>query len=166
MMKTSAGILRILILLCLFSGIAASGAHAQEASNEASSGLGFGLKAGFGLDPDQFVIGAQFSLGKPVSIFRVVPNIDIGFGDTTIDFNVDFLVRLLVENTPVALYGGAAPTIAYVNRKGAGDEWALGFSLVAGIQVPIITSQGMNFEVRGSPVGGIPSWRFLAAILF
>jgi len=165
-MKTSHRIVRVLFLFSLIGGFAASGAHAQEASSETPTGLGFGLKAGFGLDPDQFVIGAQFSLGQPVSIFRVVPNIDIGFGDTTIDFNVDFLVRLLVENTPIALYGGGAPTIAYVNAKNAGDEWHFGFSLVAGIQVPILTKQGMNFEVRGSPVGGVPSWRFLAAILF
>ena len=160
-MRTSPRIVRVLFLLSLLCGLAAPGAHAQEAPPPASSGLGFGLKAGFGLEPDQFVVGAQFSLGQPISIFRVVPNIDIGFGHTTIDFNVDFLVRLLDENTAVALYGGGAPTVAYVNKSGAGDEWTFGFSLVAGIQVPPHRQQyglalraSVRFQRDSNLVGG------------
>lgn len=163
-MRTS---LRTFIGLLLLFGLAISPLQAQEGGAGAHSGLGFGLKAGFGLDPDQFVVGAQFSLGEPLGVFRVVPNFDVGFGDdqTTIDFNADFLVRLLVENTNVALYGGGAPTIAYRDVNQAGSEWEVGFTAVAGIQLPIFPGYGSNLEARFG-VGDIPDFRLLFAFLF
>ena len=48
----------ILILSFIFSS---APIFAQKSGH---SGLGLGIRGGMGLDPDQFVVGAQFSLGK------------------------------------------------------------------------------------------------------
>jgi hypothetical protein len=140
---------------------------ADALAQQAHSGLGFGVRGGFGLDPDQFVVGAQFSLGKTLQIFRVVPSVDVGFGDnvTTIDFNGDFLVRLIVEDTSFGFYGGGGPTVAYVDVDGGDSQWELGLSLVVGVQTPIIPRRATNIEARFG-VGDIPDFRLLLAIIF
>lgn len=140
-------------------------APAQAQSEEGSrslSGLGFGLKGGFGISPDQAVIGAQYSLGQRVSVFRLVPNFDIGFGDnlTVVTFNFDFLARLQVEGSSVAIYGGAAPTLALAD----GDA-DLGATLVVGTQLPILRSNATNIEVRFG-LGNIPEFRALFTVIF
>jgi hypothetical protein len=153
--------IRAVLALVILLGMGSS-ALAQEAP----SGLGFGLRAGMGLDPDQFVVGAQFSLGKSLKIFRVVPSVDAGFGNslTTIDFNADFLARLLVENTSFGFYGGGGPTLAFIDRSGGNGSWEFGISLVAGLQVPIIPKKATNIEARFG-ILDIPDFRLLLAII-
>lgn len=135
-------------------------------AQEAPTGLGFGVRAGLGLDPDQFVVGAQFSLGKSLKIFRVVPSVDFGFGNnrTTIDFNADFLARLLVEGTSFGFYGGGGPTLAFIDHSGGNSNWELGLSVVAGLQVPLIPKKATNIEARFG-IGHIPDFRLLFAII-
>jgi hypothetical protein len=82
---------RTFLGLALLATLSATAALAQEAASQGHSGLGFGVKAGFGISPEQIVVGGQVSLGKTLGIFRVVPNAHFGFGDvTSFDINVDF----------------------------------------------------------------------------
>jgi hypothetical protein len=152
------------LLFVILLGLNGSNALAQD--GQSPSGLGFGLRAGFGLDPDQFVIGAQVSLGKAFAITRVVPSVDVGFGDnvTTIDFNADFLLRLIVENTSFGLYGGGGPTLAFLDFKNSDSKWELGLSVVVGAQVPIIKKHATNIEARFG-IGDIPDFRLLLALI-
>ena len=153
---------RSLVAVALLGLIHTTSVLAQSDEGTRSlSGLGFGLKGGFGISPDQGVIGAQYSLGQRVSIFRLVPNFDIGFGDnlTTVTFNFDFLARLQVEGSSVAFYGGGAPTLALANSKGY-----FGATLVVGAQLPILKSNGTNIEVRFG-IGDIPEFRALLTII-
>lgn len=158
-MKTA---LKTSLLFVVLLGLGGSDAFAQ-----APSGLGFGVRGGFGLDPDQFVVGAQFSLGKALSIARVVPSIDVGFGDnvTTIDFNADFLLRLTVEGTSFGFYGGGGPTLAYIDVDNAGSDWEVGLSLTVGAQVPLLKKNATNIEGRFG-IGDIPDFRLLFAFIF
>jgi hypothetical protein len=138
-------------------------AQAQsEEGNRSLSGLGFGVKGGFGISPDQAVIGAQYSLGQRVSVFRLVPNFDIGFGDnqTVVTFNFDFLARLQVEGSSVAFYGGGAPTLALADGTAG-----FGVTLVVGTQLPILKSNATNLEARIG-LGKIPEFRALFTIIF
>jgi len=153
--------IRAVLALAIMLGMGSS-AFAQEAA----SGLGFGVRAGMGLDPDQFVVGAQFSLGKSLKIFRIVPSVDAGFGNsrTTIDLNADFLARLIVENTSFGFYGGGGPTLAFIDRSGGSSSWEFGISLVAGLQVPIIPKKATNIEARFG-ILDIPDFRLLLAII-
>jgi len=38
---------------------------------------GFGLKAGAGFGPDQFVFGVQYSLTESLGIFQIIPNVEL-----------------------------------------------------------------------------------------
>lgn len=152
---------RVLASTALLVALATSPAVAQQPTNEpaapATSSLGFGIKAGLGLNPDQFVLGAQYSLGKALGIFRVVPAIHIGFGDgTSVDFNVDFLARLVTKDSGFGFYGGAAPTFI----TGENDYNEFGVTLIAGVQVPIIKNKATNIEARFG-LGDLPDFRLL-----
>jgi len=152
---------RVLASTALLVALATSPAFAQKPTNEpaapAVSSLGFGIKAGLGMNPDQFVIGAQYSLGKAVGIFRVVPAVHVGFGDiTSFDFNVDFLARLITKDSGFGFYGGAAPT--FIVGDESYDEF--GITLIAGVQVPIIKNKATNIEARFG-LGNLPDFRIL-----
>lgn len=155
---------RVLASTALLVALATSPALAQQPQSEpaepGASSLGFGVKAGFGIEPGQFVIGAQYSLGKALGIFRVVPNIHVGFGDaTTVDFNVDFLARLVTKDSGFGFYAGAAPTLI----TGDGDD-EFGVTLVGGVQVPIIKNKATNIEARFG-LGDLPDFRLLLSLI-
>jgi hypothetical protein len=123
--------------------------------------LGFGIKGGLGLNPDQFVLGLQYSLGKAVGVFRIVPNVHVGFGDfTSVDFNVDFLARLTTKDSGFGFYGGAAPT--FITGEGGYSEF--GITLVGGVQVPIVKNRATNLEARFG-LGDIPDFRLLLSLI-
>jgi hypothetical protein len=152
---------RVLASTALLVALATSPALAQEAepAAPAASSLGFGIKGGLGLNPDQFVLGAQYSLGKALGVFRVVPAVHVGFGDvTTFDFNVDFLARLIAKDSGFGFYGGAAPTLI------VGDGFdEFGITLIGGVQVPIMKSRATNIEGRFG-LGDLPDFRLLLTI--
>ncbi|MBU1712676.1 MAG: hypothetical protein KKD47_06175, partial [Proteobacteria bacterium] len=68
------------VFLSLLAIVQLSGAAwSQSSSNDPSKA--FGLRAGYGTNPDQFVIGAQAVLGRTVGFVRFAPSVDLGFGD-------------------------------------------------------------------------------------
>ena len=155
-------------LRCSLVGIAiiASGItstlSAQEAEAKVPTGLGFGLKAGMGADPGQFVVGAQFALGKAgFGLLRVIPNVHVGLGDaTTTDFNIDFLARVIMADKGLGLYGGIAPTYTAVS-----DASDFGGTWIVGAQLPLIPRKATNIEARIG-FGGAPNFRLLAVVVF
>ena len=152
----------VLLLAALSaSSLAAQATAPSSEQPKGHSGLGFGLQAGIGFTPTQFVVGAQYSLGKGLGIFRVVPNVHFGFGDaTTFDFNVDFLARVIAKDAGFGFYAGAAPTFT----TWEGDS-SFGFTVVAGTQLPILKGHATNLEARFG-IGDVPEFRILAAIVF
>jgi hypothetical protein len=128
--------------------------------------LGFGLRAGMGLDPDQFVVGAQFSMGKSIGIFRFVPSVDVGFGSnlTVFNLNADFLLRLLIRDTPLELYGGVGPTLVFWDFKGS-SAWEFAGTLILGTQVHLSRSFASNLEARIG-IGDTPDFRLLLVFFF
>jgi hypothetical protein len=162
-MRSQTAKLALAIPLCL--GLVALGSFAQ---NRGHSGLGFGLRGGIGLDPDQIVVGAQFSLGRALQIFRLVPSVDVGLGEnaTTIAFNADFLLRLIIENSSFGFYAGAGPTAVYNDLRIIDNRWEIGVNLVAGTQLPLSRRFATNVEARFGAVGDIPDFRVLLAVIF
>jgi len=156
--------IRVLASTALLVAMATAPAFAQQPQSEpaspGASSLGFGIKAGLGLNPDQFVVGAQYSLGKALGIFRVVPAIHVGFGDiTTVDFNVDFLARLITKDSGFGFYAGAAPTLI----TGDGDD-EFGVTLIGGVQVPLIKNKATNIEARFG-LADLPDFRILLSLI-
>lgn len=144
---------RTLCGLSLLALLSSTVALAQETASP--NGLGFGLKVGFGTGPGQAVVGAQYSLGKGLGIFRMIPNVHVGIGDdTTVDVNLDFLARFILEDSNFGFYGGAAPSLVF------GDNTHFGGNLVVGAQLPIIKNKATNLEARFG-LGKTPDFRLL-----
>ncbi len=135
----------------------------QEAL-EKNADRGPGVRVGVGLNPEQFVIGFRFGVDRKKPP-RLVPSVDFGFGDniTTIALNFDFIWRLRVEGTTRVIYGGAGPTVAFMNPHGSGSSWNVGLTVVAGMRISPNLKRPLNVEARfGS--GDIPDLRVLLVI--
>lgn len=157
----------VLVLLVL-SGSTPSGAQESKKSdsNQGSTIGAFGVRGGFGLDPDQFVIGAQAALGKKLGVARVVPSVDVGLGSsiTTISFNGDLHVRLNMEDTEFGLYLGAGPSVVYADIEAGSSGWDVGLTLLAGAHIPL-RALPFNVETRFG-VGDVPDFRGLIVLEF
>lgn len=149
---------RTLVTTALLIAASASVAAAQSSSGSSQAGSSFGVRGGAGFDPGQFVVGASMTFGKSAGIFRVSPVAQVGFGDdTTFDINVDFLVRLKVEDSNFGFYGGAAPTLVF-----ASDTY-FGGTIVAGVNVPLFKGHESAIEGRIG-IGDVPDFRILLTV--
>ena len=142
-------------------------AWAQQSGGSSGGQSGFGLRAGFGLQPDQFVVGGQFAIQQRAGVFKIQPSVDLGFGDdlTTIMFNADFLGRLQLEGSNFSFYGGPGLGVLYADPKGTDGKWYAGLNLVLGASLPILKRQVGSFEARFG-IGDIPDFRLLAILEF
>jgi hypothetical protein len=141
--------------LLLAASVGVAGAQSSSAARTDSR---YGARAGLGITPDQFVAGLSMTFGKAAGIFRVSPVAQIGLGDvTTFDINVDFLVRLMVENSSFGFYGGAAPTLVF------GDNTEFGGTIVAGVNVPLFKDRASAIEGRFG-IGDVPDVRILLTV--
>lgn len=146
-------VLTTAVLLAASAGIAGA-----QSSSAARTDSRFGVRAGLGISPDQFVAGASMTFGKAAGVFRVSPVAQVGFGDdTTFDINVDFLVRLMVENSSFGFYGGAAPTLVFA------DNTEFGGMIVAGVNVPLFKNNPSAIEGRFG-LGDVPDVRILLTV--
>ncbi len=150
-------VVNTVVLALALVAISASGVAAQAQ---------FGLRGGFGLKPDQFVVGGQVEVGK-LAFARIVPSVDVGFGDnvTTIAFNGDFLLRVSIPDASIELYGGGGPTVLYADVSNGPSDWNLGLTLVVGGRLPVGGRHAVNLEGRLG-IGDVPDFRLIAAIIF
>ncbi len=160
--------IKLAVAVPLLMGLVVLGSFGQRRGH---SGLGFGLRGGIGLNPDQVVVGAQLSLGRALQIFRLVPSVDFGFGEnaTTVAFNADFLLRFIIENSSFGFYAGAGPSAVYNDFRVIDSRWEIGINLVAGTQLPLSRRFATNIEARFGAVGdpdGFPEFRLLLAVIF
>lgn len=121
-----------------------------------------GIRAGLGLEPDQFYVGGQAELGPILGPAFFLPGVDIGFGDgdNVTLLNGDFRWYLLpLPGTGVHIYGSAGPTVV------VSPETDLGLSLAVGIDIPMRGKNRYNLEARFG-VGDIPDLRLMFGVLF
>jgi len=147
-----------------FCMLSISLAHAKPGN----SGHAFGLRAGLGQDPDQFVVGAFAVLGKLGPRARVVPSVDMGFGDnrTVTTLNLDLRWYLIsLPESGVKIYGSAGPTLALISANKGGSNSEVGLSLTAGARIPMRGAKRYNVEARFG-FGDIPDFRIMLGILF
>ena len=148
---------RVILASMLLATVGATGSWAQ--------GARFGVRGGLSFSPDQFVLGAQAEVGR-WAFARIVPSVDVGFGDdvTTIAFNGDFLLKVELPDAKLELYGGAGPTAVYADVSNGPSDWNVGLSLVVGGRLPIGGRHAVNLEGRFG-VGDIPDFKLIAAII-
>lgn len=149
---------RALFTTALLFAAATSIAAAQSSSSSSQSDSRFGVRGGAGFTPSQFVVGASMTLGKAAGIFRLSPVAQVGFGDeTTFDVNLDFLLRLRVEDSKFGFYAGAAPTLLFAN------DTHFGGTIVAGVNVPLFKGHESAIEGRFG-IGDVPDFRILLTV--
>ncbi len=89
------------VLLVAVVCLVATFAYAEGESKD----LGIGGRVGYSFSPDQIFLGAHMDLGPIAGPMRVVPNIEIGFGNnvTLMCFNGDVVYDF--EGTPWSVGG-------------------------------------------------------------
>ncbi len=156
-----------IILLFVAAGICiiAGAAHSQSTDSDAAKG--FGLRTGYGTNPDQFVIGAQAVLGKTLGFMRFAPSIDAGFGDDLSSYllNADFrLLSFSPPGSPAGLYAGTGASIAVYDFSNDGSDTEVGLNVIGGLTLPMGQKNEYNLEVRFG-FGDMPELRVLFGIM-
>jgi hypothetical protein len=152
----------VAIGICVIAGTS----QAQTSQNKVAKG--FGLRTGYGTNPDQFVIGAQAVLGKTLGFMRFSPSIDAGFGDdmSSYLFNADFrLLSFSPPGSPAGLYAGTGASIAVYDFSNDGSDTEVGLNVIGGLTFPMGRTNEYNLEVRFG-VGDMPELRVLFGIMF
>lgn len=67
-----------LVILVLAISMMATVTYGQEESSSSN----IGLRAGYSISPDQIFLGAHMDMGQLVGPMRLVPNVEIGFGNS------------------------------------------------------------------------------------
>ena len=132
-------------------------------------GRSYGVRIGYGSDPDQFVVGVQADMGQVYRNIRFVPSVDFGFGDhvNNIGFNGDFKAYLRLPRATAAFYFLAGPTIEIWNWDVAGidNDTEIGVFLGGGVQMGLSDNGHYNLEARVG-IGDVPEFRILLGVLF
>jgi len=100
------------------------------AASTASAGA-FGIRGGYTIDPDQFHVGGHFNVGQIFKPIRLVPNVEIGFGDnyTLWALNADFIWD--ISESAFSLGGEVGLNISsFDSDHGGGSNSDLGLSIL------------------------------------
>lgn len=131
------------------------------------AGAAIGPRGGYDFDTDKVVIGMEAEFGRVLERFRIAPSLDFELGDNTVTaLNGDF--RLYLFNLPesgLRFYGSAGPTLVFASFDNGDSQTELGFSLVAGVKIPMKGSNRYNLETRFG-FGDIPEFKLMLSVLF
>jgi hypothetical protein len=136
---------------------------AAEPGSGAAGGAGVGFRGwgprvGAAVDPDQFLVGAQFDLGEFTKNLRWQPSVELGFGDDKLSLYGNFMVSYYFPvKAAVTPYAGAQVSLWLFDEDDPGNNNNDGFD------------DGFNAEVGAYAVGGIETkfksgTRFLAEL--
>lgn len=115
------------------------------AAGSASAGQ-FGLRGGLTLDPDQFHIGGHMDMGQIVGPMRLVPNIEIGFGNdiTFVAFNGDLVYDF--ADTPWSIGGELGLNV--VDHKDFDSQTDFGLSVLGNYRVGLSSGKTLLLEAK------------------
>ncbi len=157
------GITALLLLITLLLALPTSTRGANDVLDA------IGPRVGIGLDPDQFVIGAQAVSGYLFEPVRFAPSADAGLGDDlfTITLNPDFRISIPIkqEGSAGSFYISAGPTIALYFHDEFDNQSDIGLSLNGGAWLDLNSPYRYNIEGRIG-LGDIPDIRVLFGVLF
>ena len=118
-----------------------------------------GLRTGFSLSPDDFVIGGHYRTPPIAEYLYFVPSAEVGFGDVTmVAFNAD-LHYLFDVKSKLAPYVGAGMTINWFDSEGNSDT-EVGGGIIGGLLLGE-TSHGRPFLEGKLGLGDVPDAKFL-----
>lgn len=118
-----------------------------------------GLRAGFSLTPDDFVIGGHYRTPPIADNLYFVPSAEVGFGDVTMfAFNGD-LHYVIEVKSKLDPYIGAGMTINWFDFDG-GSDTEVGGGILGGILLGETEHGRLFFEVKLG-LGDVPDAKFL-----
>lgn len=125
-----------LILLIVVISLMATAASAEV----------IGVRGGITSGPDQIHIGAHTDLGHVFPPLRLVPNVEIGFGNdiTFMSFNGDLIFDL--PHTPFGVGGELA--LQYVDYDGLGSDTELGVSALGNFRLNLDNGNTVLLEAK------------------
>jgi hypothetical protein len=128
----------------------------------------WGPRFGVSVDPDQLVIGGQYSTGQIAPSISFVPNLELGFGDhqTDVAINLDGHYHFKLNDSDWAPYLGFGVCIDFVSfdRPAPAEddsETNAGGQLILGSNVPLREGSKFFAELKLG-LGDIPSLKVMA----
>jgi len=120
-----------------------------------------GLRTGFSLTPDDFVIGGHYRTPPVAEYLYFVPSAEVGFGDLTmVAFNAD-LHYLFEVKSRLAPYVGAGMTLNWFDAPaGASSNTEVGGGILGGVMLGQTKHGRMFFELKLG-LGDVPDAKFL-----
>jgi len=120
-----------------------------------------GLRTGFSLSPDDFVIGGHYRTPPIADQLYFVPSAEVGFGDVTmVAFNAD-LHYVIDVKSKLDPYVGAGMTINWFDADGPGNsDTEVGGGIIGGLLLGE-TSHGRLFLEVKLGLGDVPDAKFL-----
>lgn len=128
-----------------------------------ASAADLGLRAGITANPDQFHIGAHADLGTVLPPMRLVPNVEIGFGDnlTVVSFNGDLIYDF--ASSPFGVGGELA--LQYWDYDGGGSDTELGLSALGNYRLGLDSGKTLLLEVKVGLMDA-PDFKFTVGYAF
>jgi len=128
----------------------------------------WGPRFGVSVDPDQLVIGGQYSTGQIAPSISFVPNLELGFGDhqTDVAINLDGHYHFKLNDSDWAPYLGFGVCIDFVSFDQPApaedaSETNAGGQLILGSNVPLREGSKFFAELKLG-LGDIPSLKVMA----
>ena len=127
---------RIVLLILAVSMLASVASAAQ-----------YGIRGGLTLEPDQFHVGGHMDLGPVISGMRVVPNIEIGFGNdmTVVAFNGDLIYDF--ADSPWSL-GGEVGINMVDHSKSDSSNTDFGLSVLGDYRLGLSSGKTLLLEAK------------------
>jgi len=137
-------IILLTLVLCLAAGSAT--ATDTDTAPAAATATQYGLRGGLTLDPDQFHIGGHMDLGQIVGDMRLVPNIEVGFGNdqTVVAFNGDLIYDF--RESPWSLGGELGLNL--VDHKDRGSDTDFGLSVLGNYRLGLSSGKTLVLEAK------------------
>jgi hypothetical protein len=128
----------------------------------------FGVRAGITVDPDQFHVGGHYDAGFVGTNLRVVPNIEVGFGDniTLVCLNGDLLYDF--PNSPWAVGGELGINFWNWDSGVAGvddNETDIGLSAVGNYRLALSSGKPLLLEAKLG-ISDSPDFKFTVGWFF
>jgi len=102
-----------------------------------AAALGFGVRGGASINPDQFVFGGHLDVLRKRGLLRpVLPIVEIGIGDnlTTVGVLADLLLTPDLRLSQWSLFGGLEGGLRYLNPDGGNDVSKFAWLAVFGME--------------------------------
>lgn len=111
-----------------------------------ASAAGIGLRAGLTKDPDQVHVGAHTDMGLILPPMRLVPNVEVGFGDNTtrVCLNGDLIFDF--AGSPFGVGGELG--LNWADYKGKGSDTDLGLSVLGNYRLGLASGNTLLFEIK------------------